>query len=173
MNPRLQNIAFAGIWVAITIGLSYILMLVPNVEVQMVMAFVIGRLMGLRMGAPSAVAAMGFFSVLHPMGMPVLPVLLAQLLGIFISALAGHLLKFKLPIEKKLLWGATGVIITLIYDILTNLATFFTFAAKETFMIFLISGLVFSAIHFISNAMIFYILGPVLTQSAAKYIKEL
>jgi len=136
----------------------------PNVEPFTLVYFFIGFRYGIFWGG--AVAAMGEFlySTLNPFGAALPPVLAAQVIGMAVAGVAGGLAArfdpqriFTLPRR----WGlaVAAVIITLFYDVLTNLAMFWTLG---NLWAWLVAGVPFSVLHIASNSFLFAFAFPVL-----------
>jgi hypothetical protein len=62
-------------------------------------------------------------------------------------------------VVRNLVFAAAGVLVTLQYDVLTNLALGISLGSVLPVVL---AGLVFSLVHFVSNAMIFFFLADVL-----------
>ena len=84
---------------------------------------------------------------------------------IFIGVFGGLIFKAGLAILVKLtnliLLGLVGVVLTLVYDVLTNLAVAY---AVGQFIPVMIAAVPFALLHIGSNALIFVVLAPVLSR---------
>ncbi len=174
---RNRRVVETGVFLALFWGLGYTFLYVPNVEFILFIAFLSGLLLGWVRGVFVALVGELVFSVANPMGSGLAypPMLIAQLIGFLVMASAGFGLRhvvWKIQHEKKLLitlFGATGLIMTFLYDSLTSLAFPLAsgFSGVQIWGAYL-SGLPFYAIHIVSNTLIFAILGPILIKMLQK-----
>jgi hypothetical protein len=102
------------------------------------------------------------FGLLNPLGMSPLPLLLAQLT-------AGTLIGFSGGICHKKGWNKahiilpSGILITLLSDILTTSAGFILFPTKKSFLAYFIFGLPFVIWHVFTQAIIYgSVLAPII-----------
>jgi len=158
--------AFAGLAVAV----GYALAQFPNIELVTTIIFLSGYVLGWRNGALIGLVAEGIYSTFSPYGMPPLPVLLAQMLGMCLAGIAGGRLQRILNsgrLQKtRLVLGLAGFSITLFYDLLTTLATAAVLGLGRSSLWGLFAyGGVFYALHLVSNVLIFALLLPVLLRS--------
>ena len=150
--------ALVGIFAALAFGVNVPFLAIPNIEIFSLALFLSGLYLGVVNGLATACVAGIIFVFFNPNGIqPVLLVGLAQMAGFMLFALAGGLLRR--PVLKShasgrtaLILILTGLLLTLWYDLSTNLA----FAALfGPFWPVLIGGLTFSLVHIITNAVIF------------------
>jgi uncharacterized membrane protein len=158
------KIAKMGILIALAVGLNFVLLAIPNVELISFVVFSSGYLLGTIEGGIVGLLAMFIYSVFNPMGMSTLPVLVAQIVSMTLIGISGGLVgRIKWFTQGKmvnfLLIGAIGFFLTLIYDFLTNLAWAYT---SGQILPVLIGGTFLSLVHTISNAVIFAVLAPVI-----------
>jgi hypothetical protein len=138
-------------------------MSIPNVEAVTAILFTAGYTLGAVRGVAAAVVAAIMYFGFNPQGGLFPPLLAAQIIGISAAPLAGALFK-RINARsglKSLYLAVTAIIVTLWYDILTNLA--FPLAVGfdlSGIFITLIAAIPFSAIHLVSNVAIFMILVP-------------
>ena len=116
----------------------------------------------------------GLYSILSPFGIAPPPLLIAQIIGGAIIGVAGAFLPrvYKKSIKPWLFSASAalvGIIVTFIYDTLTNIGSFVTIASSTTFIPFLISGISFSLIHILANGAIFAILFPIIAKLLGKF----
>jgi len=111
-----------------------------------------------------------YTSIITPYGLPPLPIAFAQVFSMALIGLAGglasrlHLVRFDKRASsftgfKFLTMGFLGLGLTLIYDLLTNLATAYVVGQ---FLPVMITAIPFALIHILSNIAIFVVLTPVL-----------
>ena len=163
-KSQYRNIAYSAIIVALAVTLGYALAAVPNVELVTFTLALGGALLGPGRGA--AVGAMGFglYSALSPYGIAPPPVYIAQLIGGAAIGLMGGVLTEYIAKKPRgiraVLSGMTGAGLAFIYDLLTNLGSFFAVGADRAFLPFIIGGIGFSLVHIGANALIFALLLP-------------
>ncbi len=132
------------------------------------MVFASGFLLGVIEGGIVGALSMGIYTLVNPYGPPPLPVGVAQVLSMVFIGICGGL-SFYLIYKKGMspvtfVWtGTAGVLLTLFYDILTNLGV--VIVAGE-FVPVMLAGVPFALIHLLSNAIIFVLLTPVLFRLA-------
>lgn len=153
----------ASIFTALAIGAGYALLLVPNVELITAIVFCAGAWLGIGWGVLVGAMAELIFSVMHPLGSGLAfpPLLLTQVIAMSLTGLVGGLLRpvllnWKNSLSGKVALAFTGLILTFIYDSLTTLS--FPVSAgfdwPQTVAIYL-SGLGFTILHQVSNAIVF------------------
>jgi lipid-A-disaccharide synthase-like uncharacterized protein len=113
-----------------------------------------------------------YTTLITPYGLPPLPIAFAQVVSMALIGFAGGL-AFKLhfvslgkkssssTVFKFLTMGLFALGLTLIYDVLTNLAIAYVMGQ---FLPVMISAIPFSLIHILSNTAIFVVLTPVLSK---------
>jgi hypothetical protein len=169
-----------GVLVALAIALNLPLLFVPNVEFFTFVVFSAGYLLGIIEGLLVGVISMSLYtSIITPYGLPPLPIAFAQVFSMALIGLGGgmyravhtrglasklHLVRFdkrpsSLTLFKFLTMGLFGLGLTLIYDLLTNLATAYVMGQ---FVPVMISAIPFALIHILSNIALFVVLTPVL-----------
>ena len=161
----LNKLVRASIFTALAIGLGFSLLMVPNVELISVIVFLAGLTLGIRWGILVGGTAELIFSVLNPFGSGLVfpPLLLSQVVSMIIVGAAGGLMRplfFKREFTAKSIAGLAivGFILTFIFDSLTTLSYPFSagFDCPQTIGIY-ISGIGFTFLHQISNAIVFAI----------------
>jgi len=180
-SPKI--IARSGILVAVSVALGWLTITIPNVELITASIFVSGCWCGPLWGMAIGIVAETLFSVTNPVGIPLPPLLIAQCLGMGFSGLAGGLVQkrwrnpesrtnSKIPSSRtkpgdlfrtRISLGAIGLLITIIFDILTTLSFPLSsgFRLSQIWKV-LIMGIPFVAIHWISNVAIFVIIVPLI-----------
>jgi hypothetical protein len=158
---RSSRLALTGLFIALAVGLGFGTAAIPNVELLSITVFLGGAATGPLHGLLIGVAAELLFSGLNPIG-PAFPlVLVAQLSSVGAIGLAGGLLGVRLSRLKRLTracaLGASGLLLTLLFDALTNLALG---VHLGPILPTLIGGLAFGVMHLVSNTVIFAGIGP-------------
>ncbi len=165
---KLKNLVRAAIFTALAIGMGFSLLMVPNIELITVIVFLAGLTLGVWWGALVGGTAEFFFSVLNPFGSGLIfpPLLVSQVVAMIIIGMAGGLLRvvfFRQEFTRKrlILLAGCGLLLTLVFDSMTTLAYPISvgFDFPQTIGIYL-SGIGFTLLHQISNAIIFPIIVP-------------
>lgn len=159
---REQKIILTALFIALAVVLGYLLAEVPNVELMTVVVFLSGVFLGARLGATVGLLSILFYSLFNPFGPPLLPLMIAQLIGFAVIGSTGGLLKEQLHRTGTgvvITSALAGLVLTLIYDFLTTVATAAIALGLGGFLeglggVFL-AGSVFIAIHSISNTAVF------------------
>ncbi len=164
MNLPVRDLARIGGLLAAAFVLKMPAIGLPNVEPFTLVFFFIGYRYGGFWGA--AVGALGEFlyTTLNPFGAALPPVTVAQIIGMALAGTAGGLAAHVDPwriFSRPRRWGLvlTAIVITLFYDLLTNLAMFWTLGNLWPW---LIAGIPFSALHIGSNSLLFAFAFPAL-----------
>ena len=170
---NLNKLVRAAIFAAMAIGLGFMVMLIPNLEFISITIFLSGLTLGVGYGAMVGGTAIFIYSVMNPLGSGLiyLPLLLGQVLAMvgigILGALSSRLFPVKNPLYFTIISGVFGMICALIYDGITTLA--YPISAgydwNET-VTYAITGLLFTAMHIVSNTVIFSLVIP-------NYIKRL
>ncbi len=165
------KIALMGVLIALAIALKLPILSIPNVELLTFVIFTSGFLLGAIEGALVGVIAMCIYTTLiSPYGIPPLPIAVAQIVSMGLIGLAGGLASamvrvatwrrtFSSPLLFAIAVGICGVVLTMIYDLLTNLAVAFVMGQ---WMPVLVAAVPFALLHILSNLAIFLILSPLL-----------
>jgi len=162
---RISRVTLSSAFVGLGVALGYLFAFIPNVEVISFVAFSSGVILGWRRGTFTAGLMFLIFAVLNPFGVSPFPLLITQIIGGSIFGLLGGILRYWLidRADSKalmLLSGLAGVLLTLLYDLLTNLGAYITIGSPGPLWIFLGAGVTLSLVHVISNALIFGLLSP-------------
>ena len=150
-------------FVAIGLVSGYALAAVPNVELVSAVFFWAGFLMVPIAGIVTGVLTEALFAGFHPMGSSFGVLLVSQVIGMaaagMFGAIAALLAGRQLSVRLALVVVGLGVLATLIFDLVTNLA--YPIAAGFTFSQLAVSlslAVPFAAIHIVSNAFVFALL---------------
>jgi len=161
----LNKLVRASIFTALAIGLGFSLLMVPNVELITVIVFLAGLTLGVGWGVLVGGTAELIFSILNPFGSGLVfpPLLISQVFSMIIIGAVGGLMRplfFKRKFSTKRIASLviTGFVLTFIFDSLTTLSYPFSagFDWPQTIGIY-ISGIGFTILHQLSNAIIFAI----------------
>jgi energy-coupling factor transport system substrate-specific component len=171
MGFSARKIALIGILIALAIALKLPILSIPNVEFLTFVIFSSGFLLGSFGGLLAGVISMSIYTTLiSPYGLPPLPIAFAQIFSMALIGLAGGMVSVFIktaaerdPHTNPLLFAAVlgffGLVLTAIYDLLTNLAVAFVMGQ---FLPVMFAAIPFALIHIASNLAIFAILSPVL-----------
>lgn len=162
---EIRRLAMSGGLVAAAFAVKYPMIGLPNVEPLTLVFFCIGYAFGPLWGIFVGCVAEGFYATFNPIGMPIAPVWIAQIISMGIVGAIGGLAGLqhsRLPISHWLdrtLLVLIGVIVTAIFDLLTNLAMAWVIGP---FWAVMAAAIPFSALHIASNALLFALIFPIL-----------
>ncbi|MCK4224403.1 MAG: ECF transporter S component [candidate division Zixibacteria bacterium] len=171
MSFSAKKLALTGILIALAIALKLPILSVPNVEFFTFIVFSSGYLLGMTGGILVGIISISIYTTLiTPYGLPPLPIAFAQIFCMALIGFAGGLaFKFNVvPLKRNstlrsffpfLIMGIFGLILTIIYDLFTNLATAFVIGQ---FLPVMVAAIPFALIHILSNVIIFVVLAPLL-----------
>jgi len=171
MSFSARKLSLMGFFIALAIVLKLPILAVPNVELFTFVVFSSGFLLGTIEGCLVGIISMSLYtSIITPYGLPPLPIAFAQVFSMGLIGLSGglafklHLIRFDKKLSsfsgfRFLTMGLFGLGLTLIYDVLTNLATAYVMGQ---FLPVMISAIPFALIHILSNVAIFIVLTPIL-----------
>jgi hypothetical protein len=159
---REREVIRAALFVALSVAFGFLLAAVPNVELMSLSIFLGGVFCGARAGLVVGLLSEFFFSLLNPLG-PALPQLFAaQVLGFGLVGFAGGILGRRLAragIGAIVTSALAGLILTLVYDALTNVATAAIACGprhlRECLAGVFLAGALFMAIHAVVNTAVF------------------
>jgi hypothetical protein len=166
-----RKLALMGLLIALAIALKLPILAIPNVEFLTFVIFSSGFLLGALEGALVGVIAMSIYTTLvTPYGLPPLPIASAQVFSMGLIGLAGGLAhrlgavgrkrgSASRPLSLVLVIGAFGLVLTVVYDLLTNLAVAFVMGQ---FLPVMFAAIPFALLHILSNVIIFAVLSPAL-----------
>ncbi len=163
-QPDMGDLARVAVFAALAFGVNAPFLAIPNVETFSLALFLSGLFLGKASGVATAAIAGLIFIFFNPNGpQPVLLVGMAQLFGFLLFGFAGGVLRPLLlkkgnTIRSTLILISAGALLTLWYDLSTNLV----FAALfGPFWPVLIGGISFSLIHLVSNTVMFGLAGAI------------
>lgn len=163
-RPDMGDLARVAVFAALAFGVNAPFLAIPNVETFSLALFLAGLYLGKINGAATATIAGIIFIFFNPNGpQPVLLVGITQLFGFLLFGFAGGVLRPLIlqkgnTIRSTLVLISAGALLTLWYDLSTNLA----FAAIfGPFWPVLIGGISFSLIHLVSNTVMFGFAGAI------------
>ncbi len=169
-----NELAAIGLFSALALAGGYLFIAVPNVEVFTALVFLSGLFLGSKNGMLVGLVAQTLFGLLNPFGPSPLPLLAAQVLNRMLVGLVGGAFRPLLR-EQALTWsraallGLTGLVLTWLYDLMTDFS-FFVVAgfSVEKMQTTLVLGLPFYLVHGAVNTAIFALVLPVFVAAARR-----
>ena len=181
MSFSARKLALMGVLIALAIVLKLPLLSVPNVEFFTFIIFSSGYLLGMIEGGLVGIISISIYtSLVTPYGLPPLPIALAQIFSMGLIGFAGGL-AFKLNVVALdqnsslglffpvFVMGVSGLVLTVIYDLLTNLASALVVGQ---FLPVMVAAIPFALIHILSNVAIFAILAPLVMKLSRVQFKR-
>lgn len=175
MSFSARKIALMGVMIALAIALKLPILSIPNVEFFTFIVFSAGYLLGIYAGVLVGVISMSIYTTfVTPYGLPPLPIAFAQVLSMAIIGFGGGLVSRSAAtvldrnprsraMSAIVLMGISGLVLTLVYDLLTNVATAYVVGQ---FLPVMIAAMPFALIHVFSNVIIFVVLMPILLKTS-------
>ena len=147
----------------------------PNFESMTLVVFGAGVLLGARDGALVGFLTMLLFTSLNPYGPAPPLVMLSQVIGMAASGVGGAMFAKLKGTTWPVHWrvaalGGAAIVLTALYDFLTNFATGLTFGQMKYW---LIAGIPFSLWHIAFNMALFVTLGVPITGVLGRYAQRL
>lgn len=161
---NLTRIARIAIFAALAFGVNAPFMAIPNIETFSLALFLSGLFLGIFEGGLVALIAGIIFIFFNPNGpQPVLAVGVVQVLGFILfglmgAAVRGRILKNHDTGRAIIVLVPLGLVLTLWYDISTNLIYALVFGP---FWAVMAGGLIFAIVHIMSNTIMFGLSGAI------------
>jgi hypothetical protein len=124
-----RDISLITVLTALCVGGSYALIALPNIKIMDLVVFTTGFMFGIPVGAITGVLAWIVYGIINPFGFS-FPIWLSTMAGEAVFGIVGGILgriNYKTP-EKafnvfrfSLEMGLWGLILTIVYDLLTNI----------------------------------------------------
>ena len=155
--------------------MGYLFLLIPNVEMITATVFIAGTVVGPLWGLAVGALSEFIYSFFNPYGAAMPPLLVAQVLSFGLIGLVGGLfgqLTFRSLTAKLVLLGLCGLLLTLVFDILTTLS-FTLFVAGTDWNKILTTfsvGISFYATHALINTLIFVTIVPIILKAIERYL---
>jgi len=162
MIAALRRVARSGGLVAAAFALKLPLFAVPNVEPLTLAFFALGYAYGPLWGGMIGATSMAVYATFNPWGAAILPVWIAQIAGMALAGLAGGWLRPLVNLRglpRPIAAASAGIVVTLVYDLFTNLAFALSIGPFRPVMI---AAAPFALIHVASNALLFGAIFPIL-----------
>ena len=167
MKHRARRIAAAGLFAALALAITYPLAGIPNIKFFELCLFIAGAFLSYWGGITVPLVAGTIYILFNPNGpQTVLLVGLAQISGFILFGLSGSFFGKSILANKNRVVGMTfsaaiGVVLTFIYDVLTNAAFGLTIGAVWPTII---SGIGFSVVHIAFNGLVFGLAEPLIVK---------
>ncbi|MFX1368275.1 MAG: hypothetical protein ACFFAY_06745 [Promethearchaeota archaeon] len=173
---RSRWVAIAAIMSALAIVGNYVLVTIPNVELGSTVLFVTAYLFGYSMGIWCTTIMAVVFGSINPWGALIPQIWITQVLGWLYISIAGSIMGSQsqhIPQESwsRLEIGLVGGIITLFFDLFTNLG--YAWAFGVPYWVSLASGAGFMALHVVTNAIVFAAAVPSLVTAVRVQLKSM
>jgi uncharacterized membrane protein len=168
MSFSSRKLALMGILIALAFALKLPILQLPNIEFFSFVVFCSGFVLGILAGSMVGAVAISLWTFFNPYGFAPWPIALAQIISmILIGFSGGFFRKLNLISNNSIIrifqLGAGGLVLTFIYDLLTNLATAYVVGQLVPV---LVAGIPFALLHIGSNTVIFVMLSPLLLRLA-------
>ncbi|MFQ5831766.1 MAG: ECF transporter S component [Candidatus Thorarchaeota archaeon] len=155
---RSKRVSIIAMMTALALVGNYTLVMIPNVELGSSILFVTSYIFGFSIGASCAVIMAIVFGSINPWGIPIPEILITQILGWLYIVAAGSLMGTNQKLSKTthvdvLRLGAAGVFLTLFFELLTNFG--YAIAFGLPYWVTILTGIPFTVVHVVSNAIIF------------------
>lgn len=177
---KTRKALLAALLIAATVALGYALAGIPNVELMTITVFISGYLLGAKLGAIVGAVSIAVYSVFNPMGAALPPLFVAQVVAFAVIGIAGSILGgvvAKLPrVGAIIVAGVTGLVLTSLYDALTNIGAFYSITGEDAptnLLKFIIGGIVFVVMHLVWNTALFAVALKPTLNVLARYRREL
>jgi hypothetical protein len=174
---RVYAVVRPALFIATAVAAGYLLMAVPNVELITTVVALGGLTLGAGNGLLIGGASMLLYGALNAWG-PAYPPLWAMqiggmaLTGLMFGLLRKPLLRLSRPLPRALFFALLGGVMTLLYDLLTNLA--FPLAARmplQGVLTTLAAGVPFALVHVGTNVALFAVVVPVAADQLRKMMR--
>ncbi|MCK4857916.1 MAG: hypothetical protein KAT58_08115 [candidate division Zixibacteria bacterium] len=159
------NPAFVGVFAALAYAGSFLLLAIPNATLSILLVFFAGYLLGKINGLLVGVFSALLITLFNPYGLPLLPILAAQVGAYAVIGWSGGLSAHFLPMNSTTRYLFTlavlGLLTALIYQVPVSVADAYLFGP---FWERLLLSAGFAAITIAANILFFILLFPVLAK---------
>ena len=169
---KTRIIAIIACFSALCVATNYAMLPLLNVKLMDTIIFVAGFSFGVVPGVATALTAWLIYGTLNPLGLS-LPILVTVMFSETIYGLTGwllgrnkHLTHASSSAEFFIIFGATGLLLTLVYDLITN-AVFgwLFFGSVWTGLLTMNFPMPMGLIHELSNLTLFALVVPLIIQA--------
>ncbi|UCH04505.1 MAG: hypothetical protein JSW05_13245 [Candidatus Thorarchaeota archaeon] len=153
-----RRVSIVAIMTALALVGNYSLVMIPNVELGSTILFVTAYTFGWTIGAPCALIMSVVFGFVNPWGFTIPEILVTQIIAWLYIVAVGAMIGSSNPMERTKIakrWqlAATGLFLTLFFDLLTNYG--YAVAFGLPYWVTLVTGIPFMVVHVVSNTVIF------------------
>jgi len=176
---RTRRALLASLLTAATVVVGYALAGLPNVELMTATVFIAGYLLGYGLGSAVGAGSMLLHSAFNPLGMAHPYLLAGQLAAFALIGAAGAwvgplIATIRSRWTAALLCGASGFGLTLIYQVIVNVASFYAFSGTTDHLVTYVKvGLAFTALHVVVNTAIFFFAMRPIVSVLERYRREI
>jgi hypothetical protein len=169
-------VSITAIMTALALVGNYALVAIPNLELGSTVLFVAAYIFGATMAIWSTLIMSLLFGIINPWGAFIPQIWISQVIGWFYVVTIGSIMGRQGTSGKQLQprkWelAITGAFVTFIFEQITNLGYSVTFGVP--FIIAATAAIPFSAVHIVSNAVIFAQVVPMMDTALKKQLKDL
>jgi len=174
---NVQRISLVAILVSLSVATNYVLIGVPNVKIMDFIVFMGGFCLGPFAGASIGIFTWAVYGAINPYGF-IPQIWLATMFSEAIYGLIGGLLGKNLAssnvdnqrLRLSIFLGTTGFILTLIYDLITNVV--YALTLDLPIIVTVALGAPFAILHELSNAAIFAVGSFPIVKAVGKIMKR-
>lgn len=174
---KVHKISLIIILVSLSVATNYALVSIPNVKIMDFVVFIGGFCLGPIAGALIGILTWAVYGVLNPYGF-IPQIWLATMFSEGIYGLAGGLLGKNLAFGNlddqrlglSVFLGAIGFILTLAYDLVTNVA--YALTSDLPIIVTVALGFPFTILHELSNAAIFAVGSMPIIKAVGKLVRR-
>lgn len=174
MSIKISDIALVAICAALAYAGGLLFLFIPNVEIVTAAIFISGALLGPARGSLVGLVAQTLYSTVNPYGMSPPPLFVAQVLNrVLVGYVGGYFTE--LPVthhgwKRHLYFGLTGLLLTWLYDLMTDFSLFFQagFSLEQMKVTFTL-GLGWYLLHGAGNTLIFAIVVPFIIKEMPRF----
>lgn len=175
MPMQARKVSIITIMVALCIGTNYALLGIPNVKIMDLLVFICGFMFGPIAGASVGILSWAVYGAINPYGFVpqvwVATMLFESVYGLTGGFLGRYLASIdfnELHVSLGIFIGATGFILTLVYDLSLNVV--YAFAYNEPVVVAMIVGIPFTVLHEVSNALLFGISSVIVIRRLERFV---
>jgi len=161
--PLSRQVAIVSNMTALALLGNYSLASIPNVEFASVVIFITALVFGSKIGTWCALSTSIIYASINPWGPFIPQIWVTQLIGWVYVDVAGSMISKKMSIPYERSAGPKelfiiGVVLTLIFDLVTNMG--YSLVFNVPYYLAIILGLPFMLVHTLSNGIIMAIAVP-------------
>ena len=176
---RSREVAVVAVLVALAIGTNYAMMSIYNVKFMDLITFVGGFCFGPIVGALVGVFSWVIYGAVNPLGFS-LHIWVATMLAEAVFGVTGGFLGrslrlsgkggfWKLGVDASLFLGAVGMLLTVLYDVITNVVWGYVYG-PDIMLAIIVGFIPFGFVHMISNAFFFGVGGVPAIRAVLKVV---